>query len=104
MARDCAVTSQVSLPAFRHASHGDLSARQGQWLPVSQEHQKSEEPVDPQIAALRRMTPQARLRTASLLWHSARKLKRAALRQQHANLSEAQIHRLLNEAFLYARD
>lgn len=60
--------------------------------------------ADPQIAALRRMTPQQRLHTGMAIYRFARRLKLAGLRQQYPNLSEPQLKRLLNDAFMYARD
>ena len=58
--------------------------------------------ADPQIEALRRMTPQQRLRLGMEINRFARKLKLAGLRKQNPGLSEAELQRKLNEAFLYA--
>jgi hypothetical protein len=60
--------------------------------------------ADPQMEILRRMTPEQRLRSAMMLWRTARKLKLAFLREQHPQASEAELKRLLNDAFLYARE
>jgi Rv0078B-related antitoxin len=59
---------------------------------------------DRQLEILRRMTPQQKLRVTMMLWHSVRRLKLAYLRQQHPELSEAEVNRRVKEAFLYARD
>ena len=60
--------------------------------------------TDIEVEILKRMTPQQRLRTGMSLYHFARRFKLAALRQQNPELSEAELKRRLNEAFLYARD
>lgn len=64
----------------------------------------NEPTIDPDIEILRRMTPQQRVRTGMSLYHFARKLKRAGLRKQHPEASEAELKRMVNEAFLYAPD
>ena len=49
------------------------------------------------------MTPERKLEIAVMLYHSARKLKAAALRARHPDVSEKEIQAKLKEAFLYAR-
>jgi len=63
-----------------------------------------DEPGEDQIRALRKMTPAQRLEAASRLYWSARALKLAALRQQHPELPEGELKRLVNEAFTHVRD
>jgi hypothetical protein len=63
-----------------------------------------DEPGEDQIRALRRMTPAQRLEAASRLYWSARELKLAMLRQQHPNMAEGDLKRLVNEAFTHARN
>jgi hypothetical protein len=50
------------------------------------------------------LTPAAKLRAALRLYWSARRLKAAALRQQHPEWNPAQIEQATREAFRYARD
>jgi hypothetical protein len=52
---------------------------------------------------LRAMSPAQKLMAAERLYYSARQLKAAALRAQHPEWSDATIHRVVREAFLYAR-
>ena len=54
------------------------------------------------IDALRRMTGQQKLRTAFALYWGARKLKAAALRQQHPAWNEEQVQHEVKEIFLHA--
>jgi hypothetical protein len=49
------------------------------------------------------MTPGQKLQLFSDLYHAARKLKTAAIRQQHPDWSEAEISGKVREIFLYAR-
>ncbi len=49
------------------------------------------------------MTSEQKLRVAMNLYHSARKLKAAAFRQQHPDWYEEQIEQKVREIFLYAR-
>jgi hypothetical protein len=49
------------------------------------------------------MTPEQKLRAAMNLYHSARKLKAAALKQQHPDWTEKQIEQKVREIFLYAK-
>ncbi len=49
------------------------------------------------------MMPEQKLRVAMNLYHSAKKLKAAALKQQHPGLKEEQIEQKVREIFLYAR-
>jgi hypothetical protein len=58
---------------------------------------------DIQGQIFRRMTPEQRLRAAERLYWSARELKAASLRTWHPELSEAEIHQRVKEAFMYAR-
>ena len=52
---------------------------------------------------LRAMTPAQKLAAAAHLYHSARRLKAAALRAQHPGWSEAQIQDAVRQIFLRAR-
>jgi Rv0078B-related antitoxin len=54
------------------------------------------------VATLQRMTGQQKLRTAFLLYWGARKLKAAALRQEHPDWSEEQVQQKVKEIFLHA--
>jgi hypothetical protein len=63
-----------------------------------------DESADRQTEILRAMTPAQRARTGILLWHTVRRWKLALLRQEHPELTESQIQRLLRDAILYARD
>ena len=56
------------------------------------------------IETLKRLQPEAKLRAALRLWHSARELKAAAIRAQQPALPEAEIWRRVRECFLHARD
>jgi hypothetical protein len=49
------------------------------------------------------MTPEQKLRVALDLYHSAKKLKAAGLKQQHPDWSTEQINEKVREIFLYAR-
>jgi hypothetical protein len=53
------------------------------------------------VAALRRMTGQEKLKAASALYWSARRLKTAALKERHPDLTEEQILAKVNEIFLH---
>ena len=50
-----------------------------------------------------RMTPEQKLKAAWGLYVSAFELKRAALRKQYPDLTEADIDKKTREAFMYAR-
>jgi len=50
----------------------------------------------------RAMTPAQRLRAAMLLYHSARRLKAAALRSFHPDWSESKISDAVRESFQHA--
>ena len=54
------------------------------------------------IAALRRLSGAQRLRVASGLYWSARKVKAARLRQQHPEWSEDEVARKVREVFTHA--
>ncbi len=49
------------------------------------------------------MTPAQKLDVSLKLYHSAKALKTAALKQQHPEWSEEEIKNKVNEIFLYAR-
>ena len=53
------------------------------------------------IAALRQTTGQQKVRTAFALYWGARKLKAAALRQQHPAWNEEQVQHAVKEIFLH---
>jgi hypothetical protein len=57
-----------------------------------------------QLEIIRRMSPSAKLDAAMRLYWSARRLKAAALRQDHPDWSEEALTKAVNEAFMYARD
>jgi hypothetical protein len=52
----------------------------------------------------RSMTPEKKILVALSLYHSARQLKAAALRQEYRDWSEARIQEEVREIFLYAGD
>jgi hypothetical protein len=54
------------------------------------------------IAILRRMSGTQKLRVAFALYWSARKLKAAALRQQHPTWSESEVQQTVKRIFLHA--
>ena len=54
------------------------------------------------VASLRRMTGEQKWRTAFGLYWSARKLKAAAVRDQHPEWSDAQVEQRVKEIFMYA--
>jgi len=56
-----------------------------------------------QIAALRRMSGQRRLRLAEHLYWSARKMKAAWLQTQHPDWREEEVNAELSRIFRYAR-
>lgn len=58
---------------------------------------------DEALRILREMTPAQKLKAAGLLYHSARRLKAAALRSQHPEWTEDEVKRAVREAFLYGR-
>ena len=55
------------------------------------------------IKILKKMSPQQKLEASLNLYHSARKLKAAWLRQTHTDWSEEQIEQAVMEAFTNAR-
>jgi hypothetical protein len=52
------------------------------------------------LATLRRMIGAEKLQAAAALYWSARRLKAAAVREQHPEWTEEQIRRRVNEIFL----
>ena len=52
---------------------------------------------------LRKMTPEQKLAAALELYYSARRLKRAWLRQEHKDWSDEQVEAAVREAFVNAR-
>lgn len=56
-----------------------------------------------QITILRRLTPARRLALAEGLYWTAREMKKAWLRAQHADWSEEQISREVTRIFRHAR-
>jgi hypothetical protein len=56
-----------------------------------------------QLAIFRQMTPERRLSLAEQLYWSARELKAAWLRAQHADWSEQQVAREVTRFFTHAR-
>ena len=62
-----------------------------------------EQPTPEQIAALRAMPGQRRLRVAEMLYWSARKMKAAGLRSQHPDWPEERVNAEVRRIFLHAR-
>jgi hypothetical protein len=62
-----------------------------------------EEPSPEQIAALRAMSGEKRLRLAEKLYWFARKMKAEGLRSQHPDWSEDRINAEVTDIFLHAR-
>jgi hypothetical protein len=62
-----------------------------------------EQPSLEQLAVLRGMTGQRRLRLAELLYWSARKMKAVGLRSQHPDWTEERIQAEVRRIFLHAR-
>jgi hypothetical protein len=58
---------------------------------------------DIQFSILQAMSPEKKLNVAMRLYHSARELKAAWIRQQHETWSEDQVQSAVREAFLNAR-
>jgi hypothetical protein len=55
------------------------------------------------VATLRRMSGEDKIRTAFRLYWSARKLKAAALREQHPDWTEEEVQQRVKDIFLHAR-
>ncbi len=62
-----------------------------------------EQPSPEQLTIYRRMSPQRRLALAEGLYWTAREMKAAWLRAQHADWSEAQVLREVTRIFSNAR-
>lgn len=62
-----------------------------------------EQPSPEQLAIYRRMSPERRLALAEGLYWTAREMKAAWLRAQHADWSEAQVLREVTRLFSNAR-
>lgn len=58
---------------------------------------------DIQIEALKKMSPEQKLKAAMRLYWSARRLKAAWFRQQHPDWTEQQVQQAAKEAFANAR-
>ncbi|MFC1883080.1 hypothetical protein ACFL2S_16550 [Thermodesulfobacteriota bacterium] len=56
-----------------------------------------------QKKAYQAMTPEQKLRVAEDLYHSARAIKAAGLKEQHPEWSTEKINQKVREIFLYAR-
>ena len=56
-----------------------------------------------QIRIYQSMTPEQKLEVSLKLYHSAKALKAAGLKQQHPDWSEEEIKKQVNEIFLNAR-
>jgi hypothetical protein len=52
---------------------------------------------------LQAMSPAQKLRAAERLYHSARQLKKAALRAEHPDWNDETIRQAVRDIFLYAR-
>ena len=62
-----------------------------------------EQPGSDQIAALRAMAGQERLKVAERLYWSARKMKAAGVRAQHPDWPEAKVEAEVRRIFINAR-
>lgn len=62
------------------------------------------EPKDPWGEVLKRLGPAGNLRAAEKLYFTARRLKEAAIRNQHPEWTDAEVKEELNEVFWNARD
>jgi hypothetical protein len=62
-----------------------------------------EQPSPEQLAIYRRMTPERRLALAEGLWWTAREMKAAWLRSQHADWTDAQVRTEVARIFSHAR-
>ena len=62
-----------------------------------------EQPSPEQIAALRALSGEKRLRLAEQLYWSARKMKTAGIRHQHPDWSEDRVNAEVTKIFLHAR-
>jgi hypothetical protein len=62
-----------------------------------------EQPGPEQIAALRAMSGEQRLRVAEMLFWSARKMKTAGVKAQHPDWTEEQVKEEVRRIFLNAR-
>ena len=58
---------------------------------------------DIQLSIMRAMTPEKKLNVAMRLYHSARELKAAWIRQQHKEWPEHEVQLAVREAFINAR-
>jgi hypothetical protein len=58
---------------------------------------------DIQFSILQAMSPEKKLKVAMRLYHSARELKAAWIRQQHEEWSEREVQLAVREAFINAR-
>jgi len=58
---------------------------------------------DIQLSIIRAMTPEKKLNITMRLYHSARELKAAWIRQQHKDWTEKKVQFAVREAFLNAR-
>ena len=64
---------------------------------------RDEQPSPEQIAALRAIPGEKRLRLAEQLYWSARKMKAAGIRYQHPDWPEARVNAEVTKIFLNAR-
>ena len=62
-----------------------------------------EQPGAEQLAALRAMSGERRLRVAEQLYWSARKMKAAGVRNQHPDWPEERVNAEVRRIFLHAR-
>ncbi len=60
--------------------------------------------MDPeQVRIFKAMKPEQKLKLALDLYYSARRLKEAAIRQEHPDWTDSMIREKVREIFLYAR-
>ncbi len=57
-----------------------------------------------QLKRLREMSSEEKLRAATRLYWSARRLKEAFFRDQHPDWTDEEVYQAAKEAFMYARD
>ena len=85
----------LSYPAAQQAATDELRDQTSKW---------ADDDLNPeQLALLRSMSGERRLKMAEALFWSARKLKAAAVRNDHPHWSEDEIKAEVNRIFLNAR-
>lgn len=62
-----------------------------------------EEALNIQKSIYKKMTAEQKIRIATGLYYTARKIKRAALKRQYPDVPDAEIEKKLRDIFLHAR-